>query len=259
MISSTAFRSLQSTAVRSLRSSSRFGSAVATSAASNLSSTYFISKKNVPPYTCTSSPHQRTFSSMGMLPRRGYPQYTVFDQNCALSIRAQMPVFKKAGADGISVDRRGKLILEFIPRNTAGAGFAWNTKTAFSLSAEEMGLCLSQLPGAGVELSHKLHYADSEDGDGMRQLSGDLIDKVLTIEPKDGAAVLFNIDYFKDGVGGQSPDGTTSSTPLNVTLQAGEFEVVKSIFQSSIPYLLGWNATMDLATAAAISKGVTGG
>jgi hypothetical protein len=46
---------------------------------------------------------------------------------------------------------------------------------------------------------------------------------------------------------------------LNVTLQAGEFEVVKSIFQSSIPYLLGWNATMDLATAAAISKGVTGG
>lgn len=121
-----------------------------------------------------------------------------------------MPVFKKAGADGISVDRRGKLILEFIPRNTAGTGFAWSTKTAFSLSAEEMGLCLSQLPGAGVELSHKLHYADSEDGDGMRQLSGDLTDKVLTIEPKDGAAVLFNIDYFKDGVGGQSPDGTTS-------------------------------------------------
>ena len=49
------------------------------------------------------------------------------------------------------------------------------------------------------------------------------------------------------------------STPLEVTLQAGEFEVVKSIFQTSIPYLLGWNATMDLAAAAAISKGASGG
>lgn len=44
-----------------------------------------------------------------------------------------------------------------------------------------------------------------------------------------------------------------------MTLQAGEFEVVKSIFQTSIPYLLGWNATMDLAAAAAIGKGVSGG
>jgi hypothetical protein len=49
------------------------------------------------------------------------------------------------------------------------------------------------------------------------------------------------------------------STPLEVTLQAGEFEVVKCIFQTSIPYLLGWNATMDLAAAAAISKGSSGG
>lgn len=48
-------------------------------------------------------------------------------------------------------------------------------------------------------------------------------------------------------------------TPIEVTLQAGEFEVVKSILQTSIPYLLGWNATMDLAAAAAISKGVSGG
>ena len=49
------------------------------------------------------------------------------------------------------------------------------------------------------------------------------------------------------------------SGPLEVTLQAGEFEVVKSIFQTSIPYLLGWNATMDLAAAAAISKSLSGG
>ena len=120
-----------------------------------------------------------------------------------------MPTFKKAGADGISVDRRGKLILEFVPRNNAGSGFLWDQKTMFSLSVEEMGLFISQLPGAGIELSHKLHYGAQGDdgyGDGVRQLSGDVIDKVLTVEPKEGAALLFKIDYMKDGVGGQSPD-----------------------------------------------------
>lgn len=150
-----------------------------------------------------------------MFPGRGYPQYTAFDQNAALSIRPQMPIFKKAGADGVSVDRRGKIILEFIPRNTGSTGFAWGNKTSFSLSVEEIGLCLSQLPGVGVELSHKLHYADGEDGHGMIS-SGDVIDKVLTIEPKDGATVLFTIDYCKDGVGGQSPDNGITSVSCTI-------------------------------------------
>lgn len=132
-----------------------------------------------------------------------------------------MPIFKKAGADGVSVDRRGKLVLEFVPRNASGTGYAWDSKTAFSLSVEEMGLCVSQLPGAGIELSHKLHFAghqsDGEDGDGVRQFSGDLIDKVLTIEPKEGATLMFKIDYCKDGVGGQSPDG--ASLPVSCSLE----------------------------------------
>jgi hypothetical protein len=145
---------------------------------------------------------------MGMMPRRGFPQYTVFDQNAALSIRAQMPIFKKAGADGVSVERRGKLVLEFVPRNVSGTGFAWDNKTVFSLGVEEIGLCISQLPNAGVELSHKLYYGndDGDDG-GARQISGDLIDKVMSIEPKEGSALLFKVDYMKNGVGGQTIDG----------------------------------------------------
>jgi hypothetical protein len=45
---------------------------------------------------------------------------------------------------------------------------------------------------------------------------------------------------------------------MKVVIQAGEFEIFKSIFQTSIPYLLGWNTTMDIASAAAISKGLAG-
>ena len=43
-------------------------------------------------------------------------------------------------------------------------------------------------------------------GERARQPLGDLIEKVMTIEPKEGSALLFKVDYMKDGVRGQIPD-----------------------------------------------------
>ena len=156
---------------------------------------------------------------MGMMPRRGFPQYTIFGPDSALSIRAVLPQFRRAGTDGVSVERRGKLVFEFVPRNTSGAGFAWTEKTLFSLSVEEVGLLLSQLPGNGVELSHSMNYGlgsdDDESSGGVTQESGDLVEKVLTIEPGDGATLNFKIDYMKNGVGGQSPPQFDQAIPVS--------------------------------------------
>lgn len=131
----------------------------------------------------------------------------------------------------------------------------------FSLSVEEVGLLLSQLPGSSVELSHHTWSEDAsaaEKQHGFEQLSGDAVEKVMTIEPGEGATLTFKIDYMKGGLGGQTPPGMEGlpSTPMEITIQAGEFEVLKSIFQTSIPYLLGWNTTMDIASAAAMSRGM---
>jgi len=160
----------------------------------------------------------------------------------------------------VSVERRGKLVLEFVPRAQTGAGFLWKEKTPFSLSVEEIGLCISQLPGNSVELSHAYYGAESDDEgsrSGVTQTSGDSIEKVLTIQQAEGSSVKFTVDYMKNGVGGEDPSGIVfSHTPLEVMVQAGEFEVLKSIFQTSIPYLIGWNTTMDIASANAISRGV---
>lgn len=160
----------------------------------------------------------------------------------------------------MSVDHRGKLVLEFVPRNNTGAGFTWNAKQMFSLSVEEVGLCLSQLPNNPVELSHQT-YDNGNASSGVTQLAGDPVEKVMTIEPGEGASLTFKLDYMKGGIGGQTPPGTEGlpNTPIEITIQAGEFEVIKSICQTSIPYLLGWNTTMDIASAFAISKGVSGG
>lgn len=205
------------------------------------------------------------------MPRKGFPQYTVFGTSAALSIRAILPNFKRAGTDGVSVDRRGKLIVEFIPRKriNTGTGLAWNDKTLFTMTVEEVGLCLSQLPENVVELSHptvQRGYNNNEatggdeDEGGVTQLAGDDIFKVMTIEAGEGSTLTWKLDYFKDGVGGQTPPGIEGLpyTPMEVTMQAGECEIFKSICQTSIPYLLGWNTTMDIASAAAISRGIYG-
>ncbi|KAL9181138.1 hypothetical protein ACHAXT_009943 [Thalassiosira profunda] len=267
MLTSSACRSIGGLASRS---SSRHASTLARAAVSSgaaappslASRQHDVASR--PP--ASASPPRRSLSSMGgMMPRRGYPQYTIFGPDTALGLRASLPQFKRAGTDGVSVDRRGKLVMEFIPRNNTGAGFAWNDKVLFSLSVEEVGLLLSQLPGNTVELSHQTrdpNLAGEEGGGyGVAQLSGDAIDKVMTIEPGEGATLTFKVDYVKDGVGGQTPPGadTLPTTPLEITIQAGEFEVVKSICQTSIPYLLGWNTTMDIASAAAMSRGLSGG
>lgn len=109
-------------------------------------------------------------------------------------------------------------MFEFVPRNASGAGFAWSEKTIFSLSVEEVGLLLSQLPLNGVELSHSMNYgvgSDDESSGSVMQQSGDLVEKVLTIQPGEGATLTFKIDYLKDGVGGQSPPQFDNVMPVS--------------------------------------------
>lgn len=178
-----------------------------------------------PTTALASNSTRRTFSDM--MPRRAFPQYTSFGPEYAMGVRAVLPQFKRTGGDGVSVERRGKLILDFIPRNNSGAGFAWSQKIYFSLTIEEVGLLLSQLPGNAVELSHPVFGPESNGGgeggedpsnSGVRQLSGDVIEKVLTIVPGEGGTVAFTIDYAKDGVPGQTPPGTEGILPVSLFL-----------------------------------------
>ncbi len=139
-----------------------------------------------------------------------------------MGVRAVLPQFKRSGGDGVSVERRGKLLLDFIPRNNTGSGFAWSEKIFFSLTVEEVGLLLSQLPMNAVELSHPVFGPESGGGggegdelggrganaSGVRQFAGDMIEKVLTIVPEEGGTVAFTIDFTKDGVPGQTPPGS---------------------------------------------------
>lgn len=132
-----------------------------------------------------------------------------------------------------------------------------NAGIRFGLSAEEIGLILNQLPQQNpVEFSRR--PAPNEgffDGPSAPH-------KVCKIVPDPTVATVnFIIDFEKDGVGGQEVQGITG--PMEVTAQAGEMQVIMEIMRSTLPVLVGWTTTQDLAmqksVGFAISAGSSGG
>lgn len=157
------------------------------------------------------------------------------------------------------------MLLEFAPMNGGNQlGFQWDEKIGFALSVEEIGLLISQLPHYGVTLSRKLGGDQTSGFNGasydlVSSTTNESIEKVLTATPGDGATIIFRVDYMKDGVGGQLPPASATnegsrSAPLEVAIEAGEWEVVLSLFRESLPYFCGWNKMMDIGIANAIQN-----
>eukprot|EP00558_Chaetoceros_sp_UNC1202_P009087 CAMPEP_0197232810 /NCGR_PEP_ID=MMETSP1429-20130617/1049_1 /TAXON_ID=49237 /ORGANISM="Chaetoceros sp., Strain UNC1202" /LENGTH=183 /DNA_ID=CAMNT_0042690947 /DNA_START=140 /DNA_END=691 /DNA_ORIENTATION=- len=181
-----------------------------------------------------------------------------------------MPEFKVVGQSGnaISVSQKGRINLEFAPANRNNKpGYVWDEKISFALSVEEIGLVTNQLPHFGVTLNRKLgdrQYSPNMNDGGMSNTYDSIVtneeqtEKVLIVDPGDAATVRLRVDYVKNGMGGQKPpsDAVDVSTyaPLEVLLQAGEWEVFSSILKESIPYLLGWNKMMDIAMNNAVTN-----
>lgn len=143
--------------------------------------------------------------------------------------------------------------------------YVWPDQVRFGLSPEEVGLLYNQLPQFGIELSRvPSSYVRPEEqfGEGISSTPNpDTPDKVLKVQPGEASTVSFHIDYVKDGIGGQMPgQGQEGQAgPLEVTVQAGEFEVITSIMKASMPYLVGWSTLMDLSMQRSVDDAMQGG
>ena len=135
--------------------------------------------------------------------------------------------------------------LTFIVLYLVLGGVSRDTHIRFGLSAEEVGFLLHQLPDRPVEFSRKIGtYTATTPG----QIADDLPDKVMRITPKEGNQLSLQVDFEKDGVGGQTPDPRVAALgPLELTVQLGEWEVLKCLMQTSIPALVAWDVQLKVA------------
>lgn len=218
------------------------------------------------PSSCNVYPRASTtknFSSSAFRNKRAFPAYTVFGETAVLTMQPIMPKFEFTGQDDsiIRLSQQGRMMFQFSP--SSRTGIQWNKKIILALNVEELGLLVSQLPFHAVTFTRDIVGNNGEGRNEGRYNTisdDDSVVKTLSVTPLDGASIRFEIDYKKNGVGGQVPPNGTNennfdSAPMHITVQAGEWEVLKSLAQESLPSLLGWKKLMDIATENEITYG----
>ena len=204
---------------------------------------------------------QRTFLSnqkRSFQINKAYPNYAVLGDTF-FQLKPIYPKFKHLGKDGVGVQSKGRMCLELAPSKPGTKmGYQWDQKIAFMLSVEEIGLLLSQWQHNRLVFTRQIGGDQQRGGfsgsgyDLVSTTTADAMDKVLTVEPGDGATARFQIDFVKDGIGGQIPPTNETSAPLEVVLQAGEMEVISTLMRDSIPYLTGWNKMLAIGVEHAV-------
>jgi len=192
--------------------------------------------------------------------KRAFPQYCVNGESALLCFKPIMPEFKPAGKDGIALQNTGRMLLAFTPITPGRHGFLWDEQIFFGLSVEEIGMLISHVPHQPLKLSRNLgkdwnNETVTNDGKYDSVSTNESGRKVLSVTPGE-YAINFSIDYLEDGMNAQAQIETekgASFVPMEVAMKAGEWEVTKSILKESIPYLLGWNYMMDIATTTAVN------
>lgn len=202
-------------------------------------------------YFSTTSPPPPRDSLSGN--NKAYPSIRFYGATCVLTMKPILPTFKSAGQydNIIDINRRGSMLFEFAPRNQAG--IQWNKQIGVALSPEELGLLVQQIPHHNVTFTRLLTAGDGMNGIRYNMVSEeDSVVKTMTVTPSGGGAIHFEIDFKKNGIGGQVPPSGTNepnfdSAPLDLIVEAGEWEVLMLTAKESIPSLTGWRTLMNIA------------
>lgn len=183
-----------------------------------------------------------------------YPQYTVYGETCLFAMKPMMPVYRVSNYQGRyphlafeSQSKRGRIIFEWVPRDPDGST-ARDRSIRFALSPEEIGFVLDQLPKQNQVVLMRRPRPTEEPG------AKEAPHKVLHVTPGQGGMVSFKVDFEIDGVGGQETSSPEISGPLEVVVQAGEFQVIMSLMQHSLPLLTGWSTMMEVALQNSLAR-----
>lgn len=222
----------------------------------------------------------------------GSPAYTVYGEEIAFTLKAILPEYRTLPNGTIILDasKRGRLLFEWTPMagghddNGGNKRYQWDASTRFALTAEEAGSLLARLDRGdpSVEFSRRIS--------GNGSPTGRNVDKVFlakTIELKsttsdaagenkssatknDGIALL--VDYVNPEchrfgeiphplpAGSSGAFGNKGTVgPLEIHLMVGEYHVLRSIIQYSLPKLVGWSTMFDQNIEHAVAKSVENG
>eukprot|EP00751_Fragilariopsis_kerguelensis_P007392 CAMPEP_0170785656 /NCGR_PEP_ID=MMETSP0733-20121128/17078_1 /TAXON_ID=186038 /ORGANISM="Fragilariopsis kerguelensis, Strain L26-C5" /LENGTH=260 /DNA_ID=CAMNT_0011131235 /DNA_START=295 /DNA_END=1077 /DNA_ORIENTATION=+ len=175
--------------------------------------------------------------------------------------------------------------------------YCWkNNTTRFALSAEEAGSILARLDrgDTSIEFTRRMgNNTNTEYTNNFENTTGKTLDKLLCIEPivlememeseseehsnsggtstagtssvKKNNGISLLVDYIDSDLGGlgQIPHPPSDQEngvlgPFKINLMIGEYYVLRSIIEQSIPKLIGWPTMFDHNNEQALKKSVRG-
>jgi len=136
-----------------------------------------------------------------------------------MSLRPLLPTFKQKG-NVFSVNKKGRMMIEIIPRNEGG--IAWDGSTFIILGLSELGAILTSMREV-TAIDFSKTTAEGEQ-------------RALHVKPLEKGGMKFMIS------GDNSMDQEMASE-----VSPAEIEVLKSIISTSLSQLSGWDTLMHLA------------
>lgn len=179
-----------------------------------------------------------------------------------------LPEYKTVGNNQmIVVDRNGKLMLELVPRHANGK-YQWDTALKMALTPEEAASLLVRTTTTTgntnntttasppvVEIVRRPYVPSGGGSNPHAAVSqyDDLPNKVFrattpltTNASSPSLGIELTVDYELDGRAGQDPPTPQEARgPLGIQLLAGEWRVLQSLIEYSLPRLTGWATQLD--------------
>jgi len=159
--------------------------------------------------------------------RRAFAGFKVYKGRGALQVSPIRPSWRQLEEGSMAIDKPGVIFLEFAP--AAGErNYDWSRKMTFAMNATEVGTIL-ETPSQKLEFFHDPGKGGSGEGS---------VSKVLRVEPTpDGNGYFFSITM--------SDKAAASKSSLSIPVSLGEFGVLKSLFNYSLPHLLGFDEVFN--------------
>ncbi|KAH7663791.1 Whirly transcription factor protein [Dioscorea alata] len=150
---------------------------------------------------------------------RTFAEFSIFKGKAALSMSPIMPKFTKMDSGISKVDRRGVVLLKFMPA-IGTRKYDWEKRQFFALSAIEVGSLISLGPTESCEFFHDPSMKSSLEGQ---------VKKTLTVSPmgSDGG-FFFGLTEKK-------------TERFSVPVTKAEYAVIRAACGFVLPHIMGWD------------------
>ncbi|KAL5537414.1 hypothetical protein UlMin_043310 [Ulmus minor] len=165
-----------------------------------------------------------SFAVKGSMADRTSVPFTVYKGKAALSVTPILPTFTKLDSGMQVVDRRGVMMLKFMPA-IAERKYDWEKRQLFALNPTEVGSLISLGPKDSCEFFHDPSMLSSNAGQVRKTL------QIKALPNGNGymisLTVMNNVSNTRDN--------------FNVPFTTAEFAVVKTACSYALPHILGWD------------------